>query len=62
MYTHLVLNFLVKLTKAVRSFDNKHQGNGILYLVSADENRNQIMLAQIKTKDKSNEIKTIPKL
>jgi predicted transposase YbfD/YdcC len=48
--------------KTVRGSGNKRQGERALHLVSAWAAKNRIMLAQIKTEDKSNEITAIPKL
>jgi len=48
--------------KTVRGSGNKRQGEPALHLVSAWAAKNRVMLAQIKTEDKSNEITAIPKL
>ena len=48
--------------KTVRSSGNKRQGEPALHLVSAWAAKNRMMLAQVKTEDKSNEITAIPKL
>jgi predicted transposase YbfD/YdcC len=48
--------------KTVRGSGNKRQGEPPLHLVSAWATKNRIMLAQLKTEDKSNEITAIPKL
>jgi predicted transposase YbfD/YdcC len=48
--------------KTVRGSGNKRQGDPAIHLVSAWAAKTQIMLAQVKTEDKSNEITAIPKL
>ena len=48
--------------KTVRGSGNKRQQEPPLHLVSAWAAKNRLMLAQIKTEDKSNEITAIPKL
>jgi len=48
--------------KTLRNSGNKRQGEPALHLVSAWAAKNRMMLAQIKTEDKSNEITAIPKL
>lgn len=48
--------------KTVRGSGNKRQGEPALHLVSAWATKNRMMLAQVKTEDKSNEITAIPKL
>ena len=48
--------------KTVRGSGNKRQKEPALHLVSAWAAKNRMMLAQIKTEDKSNEITAIPKL
>jgi Transposase DDE domain len=48
--------------KTVRGSGNKRQKEPAIHLVSAWAAKTRIMLAQIKTEDKSNEITAIPKL
>ena len=48
--------------KTIRGSGNKRQKEPPLHLVSAWAAKNRLMLAQIKTEDKSNEITAIPKL
>lgn len=48
--------------KTVRGSANKNKDVPALHLVSAWASKNKIMLGQIKTEDKSNEITAIPKL
>lgn len=48
--------------KTVRGSGNKRQGERAIHLVSAWAAKNRMMLAQVKTEDKSNEITAIPKL
>lgn len=48
--------------KTLRGSGNKRQGETALHLVSAWATKNRMMLAQVKTDDKSNEITAIPKL
>jgi predicted transposase YbfD/YdcC len=48
--------------KTVRGSGNKQQGEPALHLVSAWAAKNRMMLAQVKTPDKSNEITAIPEL
>ena len=48
--------------KTVRGSGNKRQGDPALHLVSAWAAKNRLMLAQVKTRDKSNEITAIPDL
>jgi predicted transposase YbfD/YdcC len=48
--------------KTVRGSGNKRQKEPALHLVSAWAAKNRMMLAQVKTEDKSNEITAIPKL
>jgi predicted transposase YbfD/YdcC len=48
--------------KTVRGSGNKRQGVPPIHLVSAWAAKNRMMLAQVKTEDKSNEITAIPKL
>jgi predicted transposase YbfD/YdcC len=48
--------------KTVRGSGNKRRGDKAIHLVSAWAAKNRIMLAQVKTEDKSNEITAIPQL
>lgn len=48
--------------KTIRGSGNKRQKEAPLHVVSAWATKNRMMLAQIKTEDKSNEITAIPKL
>jgi predicted transposase YbfD/YdcC len=48
--------------KSVRGSGNKRQHEPMLHLVSAWAAKNRMMLAQVKTKDHSNEITAIPEL
>lgn len=48
--------------KTLRGSGNKRHGEPALHLVSAWAANNRMMLAQVKTEDKSNEITAIPKL
>lgn len=48
--------------KTVRGSGNKRQNIPALHLVSAWATSHRMMLAQVKTEDKSNEITAIPKL
>ncbi len=48
--------------KAVRGSGNKRQGHPAIHLVSAWATRNRMMLAQVKTAAKSNEITAIPQV
>lgn len=48
--------------KTVRGSGNKRQKEPALHLVSAWATKNRMMLAQVKTQDKSNEITAIPQL
>jgi len=48
--------------KTIRGSGNKRRGESPLHLVSAWAAKNRMMLAQVKTEDKSNEITAIPKL
>jgi hypothetical protein len=48
--------------KTVRGSGNKRQGNTAIHLVSAWAAKNRMMLGQVKTEGKSNEITAIPKL
>lgn len=48
--------------KKVRGSGNKRQGDPALHLVSAWATKHRMMLAQVKTADKSNEITAIPQL
>ena len=48
--------------KTVRGSGNKRQGDPAIHLVSAWAAKNRMMLAHVKTEDKSNEITAIPKL
>jgi predicted transposase YbfD/YdcC len=48
--------------KSVRHSYDKGQSKGVIHMVSAWANENQLVLGQIKVADKSNEITAIPKL
>src|SRR6185312_12917582 len=48
--------------KTVRGSGNKRKNTPALHLVSAWATSHRMMLAQVKTEDKSNEITAIPKL
>lgn len=48
--------------KTLRGSGNKHQNHPALHLVSAWAAKNRMLLAQVKTEDKSNEITAIPKV
>lgn len=48
--------------KTVRGSGNKRKGDSPIHLVSAWAAKNRMMLAQVKTAEKSNEITAIPKL
>lgn len=48
--------------KTVRGSANKRQGNAAIHLVSAWAAKTRLLLGQVKTDDKSNEITAIPKL
>jgi len=48
--------------KTLRHSDDKAIGKNAIHMVSAWSTQNQMVLGQIKTEDKSNEIKAIPKL
>jgi len=48
--------------KTLRGSGNKRQGHKALHLVSAWAAKNRLMLAQVKTAEKSNEITAIPQL
>ena len=48
--------------KTVRGSGNKTQGHPVIHLVNAWATHNRLMLAQVKTADKSNEITAIPEV
>ena len=48
--------------KAVRGSGNKRKGHPAIHLVSAWATKNRMMLAQVKTSEKSNEITAIPQV
>ncbi|STO33078.1 ISAs1 family transposase [Legionella bozemanae] len=48
--------------KTLRGSGNKRQHHPALHLVSAWATKNRVLLAQVKTEEKSNEISAIPKL
>jgi len=48
--------------KTLRGSSNKRRGEPALHIVSAWATKNRLLLAQMKTADKSNEITAIPKL
>ena len=48
--------------KSIRGSGNKRQGDPMIHLVSAWAVHNRMMLAQVKTDSKSNEITALPKV
>ena len=48
--------------KAIRGSNDSYHGNSAIHIVSAWESSNRLVLGQIKTNDKSNEITAIPEL
>lgn len=58
-----VINEIISIDgKTLRGSHNRDKGHKPLHLVSAWAARNQIMLGQVKTEEKSNEITAIPEL
>lgn len=48
--------------KTLRRSHNKKLGYGVIHMVSAWANSNKLVIGQVKTEEKSNEITAIPEL